>query len=708
MAGNLLSISVEGNVRRAKAASISRKIRGWLGGLIVLSLSIWAGETHGQSSPPVTQTAQAASTRDLTQVSLEDLMDIKVTSVSKKEQKMSQAAAAIYVITQEDIRRSGATNIPDLLRMVPGMDVDQINANTWAISTRGFDEQFSDKLLVLIDGRAVYTPLLGGVNWDTQDVPLEDIDRIEVIRGPGATVWGANAVNGVINVVTKSAGDTRGGLVSGAGGPDGQAYGLARYGGTLKGSTSYRIFAKYVDHGAFPEQVGESGDDAWHLLHGGFRADSSISFKDSVTVEGDVYGGREGATIIHIFSIDPPVTNNLDERMSMSGGNILSRWNHTFSSRSDFSLQFYFDNYTRTGPESAETRHTVDLDFVHHFAWGSRQDWNWGGGYRRTWDHELGTIDQSFTPPDPVLHLFSFFAQDTVTIDPDRVLLTIGSKFENSYFAGWDAEPSARLAWTPANWETFWAAVSRASHTPDQRATSLDAALAVFPDPNGSATPVEVVLFGNPKSPSEHLLAHEAGYRAQPLGRLSVDLSLFYDRYDHLQTVEPGTEVFQPTPAPARFLAPLSFGNLMFGATEGGEVAASIKLTNRWTLSPSYAFLEMHLHTKPTSGDTTTAPGTQGANPQHQAQLRSHLELFHGLAWDANAYFVSALPSDAVPSYTRIDSQLSWKFGERGEFSVVGQNLLRDHHLESNDALTLVNSGLIKRSAYAKITWWLP
>jgi iron complex outermembrane receptor protein len=706
----MLSIFVEGDVSRSNEAAIFTHMPERICGLIVLSLSILSGQAFGQvsSSQNATQPAQTASARDLTQISLEDLMDIKVTSISKKEQKMSQAAAAIYVITQEDIRRSGATNIPDLLRMVPGMDVEQINANTWAVSTRGFDEQFSNKLLVLIDGRAVYTPLLGGVNWDTQDVPLEDIDRIEVIRGPGATVWGANAVNGVINVVTKSAKDTQGGLVSGAGGSDGQGYGMARYGGTLKGSTSYRIFLKYLDHGAFPEQNGESGDDAWHLLHGGFRADSSISSKDSVTLEGDLYGGREGATIIHIFSIDPPVTNNLDERMSMSGGNILTRWNHTFSSRSDFSLQFYFDNYTRTGPESAETRHTIDFDFVHHFAWGSRQDWNWGAGYRRTWDHDIGTIDQSFNPPDPVLHLFNLFAQDTVAVDPNRLLLTIGSRFENSYFEGWEAEPSVRLAWTPASWETLWAAVSRSSRTPDQRDTSLDAALAVFPDPNGSATPVEVVLFGNPKSVSEHLLAYEAGYRAQPVGRLSVDLSLFYDRYDHLQTVEPGTKVFQTTPAPARFLVPVSFGNLMFGATEGGEVAASIKLTNRWTLSPSYAFLEMHLHTKPASQDTTTAPGTQGANPQHQAQLRSHVELFHGLAWDANAYFVSALPSDGVPSCTRIDSQLSWKFGERGEFSVVGQNLLRDRHLESNDALTLVNSGLIKRSAYAKITWWLP
>ena len=632
-------------------------------------------------------------------------MNIQVTSVSKTEQKLSQAAAAIFVITQEDIRRSGAMNIPDLLRMVPGMDVSQISANDWAVSARGFNQQFSNKLLVLIDGRAVYTPLLGGVNWDTQDVPLEDIDRIEVIRGPGATLWGANAVNGVINVVTKKAADTQGGLVTAAGGKQGQAQSTAQYGGAIKDKTNYRVFAKYLNYGSLPAVGGGSGQDNWNLLHGGFRADSKISSSDSLTVQGNLFTGQEGATIIHLFSVDPPVIGNLNANNQLSGGNVLGRWDHIFSSRSDTTFQFYFDNYKRTGPESRETRNTIDFDFNHHFVWGSRQDVVWGAGYRRTWDQDLGTIDQAFDPPDTDLRLFTFFVQDTIALRHDRLFLTAGTKVEDSYFTGFGVEPSVRLAWTPSKWMTLWSAVSRAERTPTQRDTGLNASLAAFPDPLGSRTPVEVILFGNPEVQSEHVLAYEAGFRAQPNGRISVDVSTFFNRYDHLVSLEPGAKVFQPTPAPARFVIPITFANLMYGTTEGGEISANLKLTDRWTLSPGYAFLEMHLHTKPSSQDASSVAEFEGSSPQHQAQLRSHVDLSHGLSWDASAYFVSALPIQGVASYTRIDTQLKWKFAERADFSVVGQNLLRDHHLESLDALTLVNSSLIKRSAYAKFTW---
>ena len=448
-----------------------------------------------------------------------------------------------------------------------------------------------------------------------------------------------------------------------------------------------------------------NGEDSWHLLHGGFRADTTLSKKDFLTVQGDLYTGAEGATIIHIFSIDPPVFGEQSKITEMSGGNILGRWNHTFSSRSDTTLQFYFDNYARTGPSARETRNTIDFDFNHHLALGSRQDIVWGAGYRRTWDHVPGTIDQSFNPADTALELFTLFAQDTITVKHDRLFLTVGTKVENSYFRGYGIQPSVRLAWIPANWLTFWSAVSRAERSPARRDTGVIAPVAVFPDPAGSSTPVEVTIDGNPQFIPEHVLAYEAGLRAQPNARLSIDVSTFYNRYDHLATLEPQPEVFEPSPAPARFVVPMVFGNLMYGTTEGGEVSANLKLTDRWTLSPGYAFLEMHRHTKPSSQDTSSVAEFQGSNPQHQAQLRSHVDLSHGLSWDTSAYFVSAPPIQGVASYTRIDTQLRWKVAERAEISVVGQNLLRDHHLESFDALTLVNSSLIKRSAYAKFTW---
>jgi iron complex outermembrane receptor protein len=681
--------------------NLKRKIRV----LLVMSLPFLAVAAPAQISQPTKSTSQAASQSDLSQVSLEDLMNIKVTSVSKTDQKMSQVAAAIFVITGEDIRRSGATNIPDLLRMVPGMDVSQINASTWAISARGFNDQFSNKLLVLIDGRTVYTPLLGGVNWDTQDVPLEDIDRIEVIRGPGATIWGANAVNGVINVVTKKAVDTKGALVSGGGGSEGKAFGTVQYGGKLWGDTNYRFFAKYLNEGSLPDPDGAIGEDNWNLLHGGFRADKNVGTKDSVTVQGDMYTGQEGATIIHLFSIDPPVVGDLNVNNQLAGGNILGRWKHTFSGRSDTTFQFYYDSFDRSGPESDESRRTLDFDFNHHFEWGSRQDIVWGIGYRRTWDTDFGTIDQAFNPSNTTLELFNLFAQDTITLRPNRLFLTVGTKLENNYFTGYDLDPSVRLAWTPSNSMTLWAAISRAARSPDRRDVGLNASLAAFPDPAGSNTPVEVILFGNPKFLEEHVVAYEAGFRTQPNSRLSIDVSTFFNHYDHLQSLEPGPKVFEPTPAPARFLVPITFGNLMYGTTEGGEISANFKLTDRWTLSPGYAFLEMHLHLQPPSQDTSSVAEDQGSSPENQLQLRSHVDLSHGLLWDANAYFVSALPVQGVPSYTRIDTQLRWRFTERGEVSLVGQNLLRDTHLESMDQLTVVNSALMKRSAYAKFTY---
>ena len=683
-------------MRNQTALTLARAVRlfGWR---ILLLLTIADFALMGQ--------APQAPQKDLRTMSIQDLMDVEVSSVSKKEQKLSDVAAAIFVITQDDIRRSGATNIPDLFRMVPGMDVAQINANTWAVAARGFNHQFTDKLLVLIDGRAVYSPLLGGVNWDTQDLPLDDIDRIEVIRGPGATVWGANAVNGVINVVTKKAADTQGGLVSGAGGSEGQAYGTVRYGGRIGTGTNYRVFAKYRNDGALPEFDGEPGQDAWNLLHGGFRVDTANSRKDSLTVQGDLYTGREGGKIIHIYSIDPPVTDDQAVRFGLWGGNLLGRWKHSFSSRSETTLQVYLDNYARLGPEASEKRNTLDVDFSHHFVWGSRQDLVWGLGYRKTWDETAGTIDQSFVPPDTRLHLFNSFVQDTITLKPGRIFLTVGTKLEDSYFTGFDLEPSARVAWTPSNWQTFWAAVSEAERTPDRRHIGLVAGLTAFPDPAGSGTPVEVILFGNPQFHAENVVSYEAGYRAHAQKQLSIDVSAFFNRYEHLEALEPGQEAFEPVPAPARFVIPITFGNLMYGTTEGAELAGNIKITDRWTLSPGYAFLEMHLHTQPSSRDVTSAITYQGSNPQHQAQLRSHVELFRNVSWDANAYFVSALPAEQVPSNGRIDSQLSWKFGERAELSVVGQNLLHDHHLESNDALTLVNPAVVKRSAYAKLTW---
>ena len=634
---------------------------------------------------------------DLTGQSLEDLMNVQITSVSKKEQKLSQVAAAVFVISQEDIRRSGATKIPDLLRMVPGLDVAQINANTWAVSARGFNLQFANKLLVLIDGRAVYTPLFGGVNWDTLDVPLEDIDRIEVIRGPGGAVWGANAVNGVINIITKKAAGTRGALVVAGGGNTDQEFGTAQYGGDANKKFDYRVFAKYLNDDHFPDLNGQNGDDGWHLLHGGFRLDSNLSPKDSLTVQGDLYTGSEGAVIVH-SSFNPPDNTEVDRLADLSGGNILTSWHHTFSDRSDTTFQFYFDRYSRSGPESKEARDTFDFDFHHHFLWGGRQDLIWGLGYRHTADQTVGTIDQSFVPPDKAGELFTAFIQDQITLKPDRVFLTVGTKLENSYFAGFDLEPTVRIAWTPAVRHTFWAAISRAARTPTRRDEDLNAVLAALPGP------AEVVLLGSTKAKTEHVIAYEVGYRAQPLAHLSIDATVFFNAYQSLQSVESLPDVIQSNPP--LLIHRETLGNDLHGTTGGTELAANWKVTTRWTLSPGYSFLVMHLHGDNTDPrDVAGIASIQGTNPVHQAQLRSHLELARAFSLDIAAYFVDRLPSPMIASHTRIDTQLTWRAAERMTLSVVGQNLLLDHHVEFNDPLQSVNSSQIKRSAYAKFTW---
>jgi iron complex outermembrane receptor protein len=646
--------------------------------------------------------APGGGARELTEMSLEELMNEPVTSVSRKEQKLSQVAAAIFVINQEDIRRSGALNIPDLLRMVPGLDVAQINASTWAISARGFNDEFSNRLLVLIDGRAVYQPTYGGVNWDTQDVPLEDIERIEVIRGAGATVWGANAVNGVINVITLQAKDTQGALITAGGGTQDKGFGTARYGGTMGEDVSYRVFAKYLDHSDSSDLKGQEANDGWHLLHGGFRMDGSLTQKDSLTVQGDIYTGREGATFGHIASIATSNYENVPGSTDLSGGNVLGRWHHVISSRFDTTTQFYFDRYTRSGPQLIEDRHTIDFDYQQHLILGSRHDLVWGAGYRHSADRIVGTIDESFIPSAQSLQLFSAFVQDEITLTPERVYLTVGTKLEHNDYTGFEFEPSIRMAWTPNGRNTLWAAVSEAVRTPARVDVGANFNIAAFPLPDG--TPAVVTVTGNPRQKSEHVLATEVGYRVQANTWFSVDLAAFLNHNRDLVSFEPGAPFSVVQPVPHRVI-PIVYSNQLHGTTEGIEVSAHFRVTDRWTLSPGFALLQMHLRADSGSLDTTSAADIEGSNPRHQVQLRSSVNLSHGFSWDTSVYFVDRLPAPQLPSHTRLDTRLSWRPVERLELTLVGQHLLKDRHAESIDPQTSVNPTQVPRSAYAKISW---
>ena len=645
--------------------------------------------------------AQQNST-DLTTKSLEDLMNVEVTSVSKSEQTLSRTASAIFVITSEDITRSGATNIPDLLRMVPGMDVAQINANSWAISARGLNGEFSNELLVMVDGRTVYVPTFGGVFWDVLDMPLDDIERIEVIRGPGGSIWGANAVNGVVNIITKKAADTHGALIVAGGGSLAQGFGVTQYGGTLGKNTDYRVYTKYLNQAELPGLSGQNGGDGWHLLSGGFRVDSTISSKDTVTVQGNLYAGREGNPDLRLQSVTSPGPQEVDPGVDLSGGFLQLAWNHTFSARSDTSLQISYDEFKRPDVLD-EGRYTLNLDFQHHFKWGQRQSIVWGLGYRYSSSHTNGDLTISLNPADLSTQIGSSFIQDEIAISPDRLYLTLGTKLEHDYYTGLVLLPSARLAWQLNSHQMFWAAISRAARTPASLDTAERLNFGGFVGPDG--TPVLIGLVGNPHFKSEDLTAYEAGTRITALKRLSIDVAAFYGDYTHQSTTEPAPPVFETLPAPPHLFIPSILENLMHGESQGLEIAANWKVSDRWTLSPGYAFEQIHMHLDPSSQDTTSVAPAEGSSPVNSAQLRSHFILPHNMAWDTSAYFVGRLNNPSVPSYARVDTSVSWHYREGLSISLVGQNLAKDRHLEFTEATGASTSTLIKRSAYAKFTW---
>jgi iron complex outermembrane receptor protein len=657
--------------------------------VLTVSMRIWGG---GQTRP-----------HDLTEVSLEDLMNIRVTSVSKKEQKLAKAGAPVYVITHEDIRRSGATNIPDLLRMAPGVDVAQIDASSWAISVRGFNGPFADKVLVLIDGRSVFSPDTSGVFWDQQDMPLENIERIEIIRGPGGTVWGANAMNGVINIITKNAKATPGGLVSTDLGSTEYTHGLVQYGGKIGQTGAYRAFGRYSNHGSSTFPDGTAAHDNWHLSHGGFRSDWDLSSRDTMTVQGDLFKTTEGDTITTLFSDALPTPRTLNESVEAGGGNILGRWSRTLSKGSDFSVQAYYDQYHRSYIGTRDILGTTALDFEHHLSFGSRNDVVWGGGYRFTDDRFTRGYAANLLPLHPMDSLYSTFVQDEISLT-DSIWLTLGSKFEHNAYTGFEYEPSAQLVWTPTAYQTLWASAARAIRQPARKDTDVQLDYATQPLPNGGFAVLQAT--GNPHLKAEQVRDFEAGYRAQAAPRLSLDATAFLSLYRDLVKQAPGAPEFTADPGPPHVVIPLVFANSGRLRSFGTEFFMNWNVSNRWKLSPGFGLIRMNW-APDAFGNVSRGEPVIDNTPKRQFQVRSSLDLTRRLEWDASVEYAGALRdagTGPTRGYARVDTRLGWKVGELVEISIAGQNLLTPRHAEFPDFYP-VHHTLVERSIFGKITW---
>lgn len=627
----------------------------------------------------VQQTAGADDSLELADMSLEDLMEMEITSVSKKEERLFESAAAVTVLTNEDIRRSGATSIPEALRLVPGLHVAQINANSWAISARGFNNEFANKLLVMIDGRSVYSPLFAGVFWDAQHVMLEDVERIEVIRGPGGSLWGANAVNGIINIITKSAQDTQGGILSGGGGTEHQGFGGFRYGGQTNNNTYFRLYSRYFNMDDGVDAAGDDGADEWDMIQGGFRLDWHGDEQDTFTLQGDIYEGQADEEITATL-LTPPFTTTLSENLNLSGGNLLGRWTSQLDDDSDMTWQVYYDRTKRENylVMMDEIRDTFDIDFQHRSKLNNEHELVWGLGYRFSTDDTSGTSQAFFNPADRDLHLFSGFLSDEITLEEDTLKLWLGSKFEHNDFTGFEFQPSARLLWTPDDKQSIWTSVTRAVRTPSRTGRDIQLVAAVIPVPMGM--PIQSIITGDDKYESEKLIAYELGYRVQPRENLMFDISTFFNDYENLQTFGMGPSSFNPTPVP-HIDQTLLFDNEMEGHTYGVEVTSNWSVASDWQLSAGYTFLKVDMDLKNANDPALTS---EDDNPQNLVQLQSRMNLSDDWEFDTLLYYVENVQSQGVkiPSYLRLDVRLGWQISKDCTLDLVGQNLLDPQHPE--------------------------
>lgn len=610
--------------------------------------------------------ASGESPSDLASLDLAALMQLEITSVSRRSERLSDAASSVYVITADEIRRSGATNLPEVLRLAPNLDVVHINAMGYAVSARGFINGAANKLLVLIDGRSVYTPLFSGVVWDEQDVLLEDVERIEVISGPGGTLWGVNAVNGVINIITRAAKDTQDTLLTLGGGNRGTLAAL-RYGGRAGSSGHFRAHAKYFDVRRSETANGTEKDDAGHRVLAGFRGDWTRG-RDEFSLIGNAYNGAVGQPPPGTLSTGAVFTLGV---ISLSGVNLSAVWKRQLADESTITVQGYFDRTERVVPPTfTERLNLFDLQFIHSLRAGRVHNVSWGAEYRYGVDRVTNSPYVAFLPADLNQKWFALFAQDEISI-AKQLRLSLGVRSEHNDYTGNEFLPSARLAWRVAPNHLLWTAASRTVRAPSR----LDVDIFIPGAP-------PFLLTGGPDVVSEIANVYELGYRGQPASSLTLSATVFHSLYDHLRTQEI---------APSR--TSIFFANEMKGTTSGVEMWASYQPMRNWRLSAGFNGITEEFELEPGSNDFAGLIAQNGRDPRRSWRLRSSLDLPWRSELDVIARRVSRRTNPDVPAYSAVDIRYGWKPRPGMEISVTGQNLLGDGHGEFTNIATRTEIG---------------
>ena len=637
----------------------------------------------------------------LFELSLEELANVEVTSAARRQRKLSESANAVYVITREDIRRSGATTLPELLRMAPGVHVARIDGNKWAVGVRGYNDRFSNKLLVLVDGRSIYTPLFSGVFWEVEDTLLEDIDRIEVIRGPGATLWGANAVNGVINIIRRSATKTTGTFVSGGAGT-GERYAETRYGRDLGQRGALRLFARTSAHDDFTLPGGIRANDDSDLTRAGARMDLFPAARDTVTITTEGFNADFGSVTMSPSGPSWPVAAR-QERVPMSGGFVLGNWKRALSPSSSLALQSSYEHTSRQDVHARDARDTIDLDFQHQYAGGARHEYVWGANVRRSVDDVSGSYALSLEPARRDLRLFSAFGQTDVVLQPDRVRLTAGARIEHHTLSGMEVLPNLRLLWM-AGAQSAWASVSGAVRTPSRIEVGMRVVTRLLPP--GALFPgsplAEVASTGVNVTDTEHVVAYEAGYRVRPHRKLSIDVAAFHNEYDHLLSRLPG----QPYLAtdPVRLVVPYSLHNALGAHAHGVEVSGDWRASERLRLAGWYTERRFEME----RSAYVLALMVPENNPERLASLRGYLTLPGRIEVTPSVVYAGALlPSPlttGVGEVVTLDTATTWRVSPRLDLSIVGRDLLHDRRAQFTQTIdggvaTQVTRSVIVRSA---------